>query len=500
VLQFPIVGYDSNHQPPYSSIETWASKAGSVDAEATIFAGLPGNPAQQNRSEPDQMEKPYMTNEAGVSFEQAHPNSARYRQNNAQSQEDFSPPQQHLDYATTSPTSINFVSRHPEASAQAGYTTLSSLSDVQLTQLNALNHVLNRMNDQVQRLLTDQVTPLRLAGHLSVLMVAAVVLILSQITIPEWELRLEPTPSASSSGGFSGFSERSVAAQANIAFDYGNDSLRPNIVFGLGERAPKAPSQEPSRPQISYYTVKAGDTVLGIAQRFGLQPETLMWANAFIEQNPDRLRIGDQLRILPVDGVLHVVKRGDTLSGIASTYKTDMQAIVAFAGNNIKSINDPLPIGKEIIVPGGVKPYVAPATSAASTAYSVQRPPDAPAGSGNFSWPAAGYISQGYWRAHPAIDIAGWLGAPVSAADSGFVVTAGGGWNGGYGNHVLIDHGNGFTTLYAHLNSIFVKPGETVSRGQQIGTMGSTGNSTGPHLHFEIRYNGTPYNPANYLK
>jgi murein DD-endopeptidase MepM/ murein hydrolase activator NlpD len=274
------------------------------------------------------------------------------------------------------------------------------------------------------------------------------------------------------------------------------------MVWGVVERSPKTNAQE-SAPAttISYYTVKAGDTVLGIAQRFGLQPETLMWSNDFIEQNPDRLRIGDQVRILPVDGVLHVVRRGDTLSGIASRYKTDMQAIVAFAGNGIKSINDPLPIGKEIIVPGGVKPYVAPAAGAAtSTAYSVQRPPGAPAGSGNFSWPAAGYISQGYWRAHPAIDIAGRLGAPVSAADSGFVVTAGGGWNGGYGNHVIIDHGNGFTTLYAHLNSVFVKPGETVSRGQQIGTMGSTGNSTGPHLHFEIRYNGVPYNPANYLK
>jgi murein DD-endopeptidase MepM/ murein hydrolase activator NlpD len=77
---------------------------------------------------------------------------------------------------------------------------------------------------------------------------------------------------------------------------------------------------------------------------------------------------------------------------------------------------------------------------------------------------------------------------------------AGGGWNGGYGNHVIIDHGNGFTTLYAHLTSIFVEPGMTVSQGQQIGTMGSTGNSTGPHLHFEVRYGGVPYNPASYLK
>jgi murein DD-endopeptidase MepM/ murein hydrolase activator NlpD len=251
---------------------------------------------------------------------------------------------------------------------------------------------------------------------------------------------------------------------------------------------------------VFYYSVKAGDTVLGIAKRFGLQPETLMWSNSFIEQNPDRLKIGDQVRILPVDGVLHVVKRGDTLSGIASKYETDIQSIVQYAANGMTSVNDPLPIGKEIVVPGGTKPYVAPTVGNASTAYSVARPAGALAGSGNFSWPAAGYISQGYWRGHPAIDIAGWLGAPVTAADSGYVVLAGGGWNGGYGNYVIIDHGNGFTTLYAHLNSIFVKPGETVSRGQQVGTMGNTGNSTGAHLHLEIRYNGVPYNPANYLK
>jgi murein DD-endopeptidase MepM/ murein hydrolase activator NlpD len=441
-----------------------------------------------------------MTNEAGVGFEQTHPNGARHRPNSAQNKEDFSLIQQHLDYLTTTPASTNLVSTHREPSSSAGYTVLSSFPNVRVAHLNALEQALRQVNDQMQRLLTDQVTPLRLAGHLSVLAVAAVVLILSQVTIPEWELRLEPTPPAQSLGGPA--SEAGLAGQANLAFDYGGDSLRPNMVWGVVERSPKTNAQE-SAPAttISYYTVKAGDTVLGIAQRFGLQPETLMWSNDFIEQNPDRLRIGDQVRILPVDGVLHVVRRGDTLSGIASRYKTDMQAIVAFAGNGIKSINDPLPIGKEIIVPGGVKPYVAPAAGAAtSTAYSVQRPPGAPAGSGNFSWPAAGYISQGYWRAHPAIDIAGRLGAPVSAADSGFVVTAGGGWNGGYGNHVIIDHGNGFTTLYAHLNSVFVKPGETVSRGQQIGTMGSTGNSTGPHLHFEIRYNGVPYNPANYLK
>ncbi len=259
--------------------------------------------------------------------------------------------------------------------------------------------------------------------------------------------------------------------------------------------------QEAPRPheEVLYYNVKPGDTVLAIAEKFGLQPETLMWSNSSIEQNPDRLSIGDQLRILPVDGVLHVVTRGDTLSSIADDYETDMQAIVDYTANSIASINDALPIGKEIVVPGGAKPFAAPVVGD-SAAYSVQRPAGALAGSGNFSWPTAGYVSQSYWGGHPAVDIAGWLGAPVSAADAGYVVLAGGGWNSGYGNYVIVDHGNGFTTLYAHMNSVFVKPGETVSKGQQVGTMGNTGNSTGPHLHFEIRYDDVPYNPSSYLK
>ncbi|MFN3980960.1 MAG: peptidoglycan DD-metalloendopeptidase family protein [Caldilinea sp.] len=365
--------------------------------------------------------------------------------------------------------------------------------------IGVINQVLQSAADQMQRVLADQVTPLRLAGHLSVLMIATVVLVLSQVSIPEWDLSLEATPVAVT-GSFAEAMMQNRYGALDAAAQLGNDSLKPNTVLNFVDRSPKNVTQESSRPEVFYYTVKAGDTVLGIAKRFGLQPETLMWSNTFIEQNPDRLKIGDQVRILPVDGVLHVVKRGDTLSGIASKYETDMQSIVQYAANGMTSVNDPLPIGKEIVVPGGTKPYVAPTVGGASTAYSVARPAGALAGSGNFSWPAAGYISQGYWRGHPAIDIAGWLGAPVTAADSGYVVLAGGGWNGGYGNYVIIDHGNGFTTLYAHLNSIFVKPGETVSRGQQVGTMGNTGNSTGAHLHLEIRYNGVPYNPANYLK
>lgn len=348
----------------------------------------------------------------------------------------------------------------------------------------------NNVQQQVQQALADHVTPLRLAGHISVLAIAAVVLVLSQVKLPEWELSLEPTPAA----GAPVMSSMTTAAPNDAAL-FDTQSLRRNLVFNLVE---KKAQQETPRQEISYYTVKAGDTVLAIAARFGLQPETLMWSNSNIEQNPDRLSIGDELRILPTDGVLHVVKPGETLSGIAQKYDVAMNDIVGYGANEIASIDTPLTVGREIVVPGGTRAF-AVVGAGASTLVRAAAPSDAPQGSGNFGWPAAGYISQGYWGGHPAYDIAGWIGSPITAADAGYVVVAGGGWNAGYGSHVIIDHGNGFTTLYAHLTSIYVSPGETVAKGAQIGSMGSTGNSTGPHLHFEVRYDGVPYNPGNYL-
>ncbi len=355
---------------------------------------------------------------------------------------------------------------------------------------DALTRAMNSIQVQIQQTLADHVTPLRLAGHLSVLVIAAVVLVLSQIQLPEWELSLQPTPSASAPALASLASD---TQNANALFD--TQSLRRNLVFNLVE---KKTQQEAPRQEVSYYTVKSGDTVLGIAARFGLQPETLMWSNSNIEENPDRLSVGDEMRILPLDGVLHVVKPGETLSGLAQKYEVAMDEIVGYTANGIESIDAPLTVGREIVVPGGTRPF-AVAGAGASTLSRASAPSDAPQGSGNFGWPAAGYVSQGYWGGHPAYDLAGWVGSPVTASDAGYVVLAGGGWNGGYGNHVIIDHGNGFSTLYAHLNSIFVSPGETVGKGAQVGTMGNTGNSTGPHLHFEVRYGGVPYNPGNYL-
>lgn len=345
---------------------------------------------------------------------------------------------------------------------------------------------------QVRRLLTDPAAPVRLASHLSVLGVAALILILSQVNLPNWDFTLRVLPSSatlpSGIGGNSSVRSGVLTGSSSSVLVSNNESLqRAAIPFTIvGEE----PQQE-----IQYYTVQPGDTVLGIAQKFGLQPETVQWSNAGLEVNADMIRPGDQLRILPVNGAIHVVSPGDTLSSLASKYKVSMEDIVNYPANGIDDISSPLTIGRELVIPGGTKPFVQQQVFA----YSGVVPATAKLGSGSFVWPASGSISQGFWGGHPAIDIAGWTGAAVKAADSGYVAYVSGGWSGGYGNHVIVDHGNGFVTLYAHLNSIYVQAGESVVRGQQIGSLGNTGNSTGPHLHLEIRYQGVPRNPLSYL-
>jgi murein DD-endopeptidase MepM/ murein hydrolase activator NlpD len=371
--------------------------------------------------------------------------------------------------------------------------TVWSAQDASARLFAALPTLAADLRLQVQQTLGDQVTPLRLASHLSVLLVAAGVILFSRMEIPEWDFQLVAMPAqATPSAQFQSVTTRVNAifngAESTTAF---NEALQPQIV-------PFTIIPERTRGEMQVYTVQPGDTVLAIANRFKLNPETIQWSNPKIDQNPDLLSIGDQLKLLPVDGVLHTVRAGDTLSALATKYKVSTEEIVAYDSNNLVDVNAPLIIGSDIVVPGGTKEPAAVPVAGGWTS-SIAAPDDAPVGSGNFAWPASGSISQGYWGGHRAIDIAGRIGAPVSAADGGFVTTAGGGWNGGYGNYVVVDHGNGFSTLYGHLTTIYVNAGETVSAGQQIGTMGNTGNSTGPHLHFEVIYQGYGRNPYNYL-
>jgi murein DD-endopeptidase MepM/ murein hydrolase activator NlpD len=258
--------------------------------------------------------------------------------------------------------------------------------------------------------------------------------------------------------------------------------------------APHTIIPDRSKEEIKTYVVEFGDTIVGIAQRYGLNPETIMWSNPTLGDNPDLLRVGQELVILPINGVYHQVGSEDTIEGIAATYKADPTAIIAYPLNKLDPENPVIQPGQWLVVPDGEKPYV-PRTV---TAYSGPPPDDATKGTGAFGWPASGKITQDYWAGHPGLDIAGWVGAPVAAADSGHVVAAG--WsNSGYGNFIVIDHGNGFQTLYGHLNAFLVNKGDNVAKGQTIAEMGTTGNSTGPHLHFEIRQGTVQRNPYGFL-
>lgn len=253
--------------------------------------------------------------------------------------------------------------------------------------------------------------------------------------------------------------------------------------------------------EVQDYNVQEGETLSAIAEKFGLTVDTILWANG-IDSEKTPIRQGQALKILPVDGILHKVKKGETVYSIAKKYESNPQGIVDYSFNTFT--NDEtfdLAVGQSLMVPDGIMPKakpVAPQTSIARGALT----PDAGAVSatGGFVWPAQGGISQGYRFYHKAIDIANRGGGPILAADSGRVVVAGWPDNSGYGNRVVIDHNNGYVTLYAHMSRINVVPGQSVNRGDIIGQMGSTGRSTGVHLHFEIRAGGALQNPLNYLK
>jgi murein DD-endopeptidase MepM/ murein hydrolase activator NlpD len=336
----------------------------------------------------------------------------------------------------------------------------------------------------------DEVALRRSTAHLIVLFIIALAIGLNRAPFAWNGIRaiqpLRPAPSnlAVPTVDLEGGAPLTLPAQLNDADD---DVLVRGAV-------PRTIIPDRTKEEITTYSVQSGDTIFGIAARFGLAPETLMWSNPALENNPDLLSVGQELTILPVDGVYHQVGGGDTIESIAATYRADPTAIIDYPLNALDPENIVIEPGQWLIVPGGSKPFI-PQTV---TAYSGPIPADATVGSGIFGWPTSGSISQGYWSAHRGIDIAAWIGASITAADSGHVVAAG--WDDtGYGNMVVMDHGNGFQTLYAHLQTYYVEAGDNVAKGQQIGEMGSTGNSTGPHVHFEVRQGTVQRNPIGFL-
>lgn len=255
-----------------------------------------------------------------------------------------------------------------------------------------------------------------------------------------------------------------------------------------------------SAPEI--YVVQPGDTLGGIARRYGLSLSTVLWANNLTLRST--IKIGQRLKILPTDGVIHVVKKGDTLASIAKKYKADQARILQA---NPVAAADQIRVGDELLIPGGIPPTPAPAPVIKSQpqppgdAYRspTEAPPSAIAGE-NLVWPTKSRRITQYFRSgHPGIDIGGPKGDPLYAVDDGVVTVAG--WNKfGYGNMVLIDHGNGMITRYGHASVLYVKAGEQVQKGQVIALLGSTGRSTGPHLHFELYWKGVRRNPFQFYK
>jgi murein DD-endopeptidase MepM/ murein hydrolase activator NlpD len=328
-----------------------------------------------------------------------------------------------------------------------------------------------------------------------------------------------------------------IVGDGGVDYDYAAPTDIPadltvpgNIALLPGAEQPGIPGSDiqVERTKTETYTIQPGDSISVIASRYSVTVGTVLWANNLTSKS--LLKPGMALKIPPVSGVLHTVAKGDTLKKIATTYGADLKDILAF--NHLEA-DAKLNPGDEVVVPGGIPPApvsrpvaVIPPSNArtnvpisdiAGKALDVYqeltgttdnriKPTDAPSdvtenvAPGKFLWPSDLHvINQYYGWQHTGVDIDGDYTDPIYAAADGVVETAG--WNaGGYGLMVLIDHGNGNKTRYGHASRLFVKTGDTVKRGQVIAMIGTTGRSTGTHLHFEVYINNKRVNPLAYIK
>ncbi|HOL51350.1 MAG TPA: M23 family metallopeptidase [Bacillota bacterium] len=253
-----------------------------------------------------------------------------------------------------------------------------------------------------------------------------------------------------------------------------------------------------ARAQASIVThrVEQGESLWTIANSYGVSIETISWANSLA--NPNKLKVGQVLTFPSVTGVIHEVSRGDTVWTIAKRYGVSRDKIV-----EANAIADPdaLKVKQSLVIPGGKPPVTSSRIVVASRGSSDGRISGAASSGGSLSWPVSGRITSRFgprWgRMHNGVDIAVPTGTSVSAAAAGCVIFAG--WRGGYGRLVILDHGNGLQTYYGHNSAITVSRGEQVAAGERIALSGSSGISTGPHVHFEVRAGGKPQDPMGYL-
>lgn len=299
----------------------------------------------------------------------------------------------------------------------------------------------------------------------------------------------------------------SLIAFPDIDYDYDESEQAPitalsvpgTLVAGVTPHDPDEPTGPvETRTKTEMYAVEAGDTLSTIAHRFGVNVGTILWANNRSEGQ--YVRPGDILKIPPVSGVLVAVKKGDTLLALAKKYGSD--------ANDIMRVNrlvpdESLPLGLEIILPGGRPPYAAPVAIREPVPTGGPRPPGADLTRtplAKLLWPTSGRVITQYygWR-HTGLDIDGDYSSPIYAAHDGEVITAG--WNkGGYGLQIVVQAPNGVMTRYAHASKLFVKAGNRVRKGEVIAMVGTTGRSTGTHVHFEVYVNGKRANPLSYVR
>lgn len=262
---------------------------------------------------------------------------------------------------------------------------------------------------------------------------------------------------------------------------------RPTGNSPAGSAHADEPHAQPSPPLTSQrvitYTVREGDSLWSIAALFGLDVDTLRWSNEDLVRNPDLLSVGQELTILPVKGAYHTVQTGETVETIALAYGVTSAVIMDYPLNDLQPPYR-LAQGQKLVIPGGRRELHWPKPDLS---------PDSP-----FAWPVVGQITQGYSEEHPALDLGAPYGSPVYAAQAGTVTHSG--WaRTGYGYTVILDHGEGVRSLYSHMKGTWVTVGQEVERVQLIGEVGSTGHSTGPHVHFEIRVEGKRVDPSRYL-
>ncbi len=232
------------------------------------------------------------------------------------------------------------------------------------------------------------------------------------------------------------------------------------------------------RDEIRVYTVREGDSLSEIADMFSISVNTLRWSNDLASDR--QIKPGQDLIILPINGIVHTIRKGDTLGAIANKYKVKAADIITFNHLNVAT---GLTVGKDLIIPNAVVSQ--------NVIVKREKPVKSTIG---FINPAPGSIRTQGIHGHNAVDLANDLNSPIKAVAAGKVIVSRTyGWNGGYGKYVVIRHKTGVQTLYAHLNKNYVSVGDWVSAGQVIGLMGSTGRSTGPHLHFEVRGGKNPF-------